>query len=81
MEKKDQNMELEIEKDMHRILHCLINDDPEAAMEILENDLKARTSGLKDCELPKTTLYNAFRDKNPTLRTFAKLMRSFSLPK
>lgn len=70
-----------MEKNLHRILDCLINDDPEAAMEILENDLKTRTSAFKDCELPKTTLYNAFRDKNPTLRTFAKLMRCYSQPK
>jgi DNA-binding phage protein len=62
------------------ILECLKNNDPAGAMEVLEiyiNALKSVKSDLfEEVNLPKTTAYRSFRSKNPTLRTFSRLMHA-----
>jgi DNA-binding phage protein len=62
------------------ILECLKNNDPAGAMEVLEiyiNALKSVKSDLfAEANLPKTTAYRSFRTKNPTLKTFSRLMHA-----
>lgn len=62
------------------ILECLKNDDPEGAMEVLQIYIKALSRAKKemfaDAKLAKTTAYHSMRSKNPTLKTFSKLMHA-----
>ena len=62
------------------ILECLKNNDPQGAMEVLEiyiNALKSvKSEVFAEVDLPKTTAYRSFRSKNPTLKTFSRLMHA-----
>lgn len=55
---------------------CLRNNDPEGAAEIIAIHLsslnKIRLS--KEAEIPRSTIYHSLRNKNPTLKTIAKLI-------
>lgn len=59
---------------------CLKDNDTESFMEILEAHLKAsnilKISTEKD--IARSTIYNALKHGNPTLRTLGKLVHSFS---
>ncbi len=62
------------------ILECLKNNDPEGVMEMIAiylnalNKAKLREKG----NLPKSTLYHSLKNKNPTIKTLAKLVYSYT---
>lgn len=60
------------------IWECLKENDPDGVIEILEAHLAARNKSqlAKELDLPRTTLYHAFKNKNPTLHTLAKLVHA-----
>lgn len=60
------------------IWECLKDNDPDGVIEIIEAHLNAKNkSKLADqFNLPRTTIYHAFKSKNPTLHTLAKLVHA-----
>jgi len=62
------------------VFECLLNNDPEGAMEMIEIYLHSlnKSKMLKDKKMPKSTMYSAIRHRNPTIKTLAKIMNSFS---
>jgi len=62
------------------VFECLMNNDPEGAMEVIEMHLDAinKTHLMKETKLHKSTVYSALKHRNPTLRTLAKIMSSTS---
>lgn len=58
------------------ILECLMNNDPEGAMEMIEIYLEAlnKSKLRQQTKLPKSTMYSALRHRNPTIKTLAKIM-------
>lgn len=59
-------------------MQCLIENDPEGILEIVENHLYAlnKTPFLKNAKIPRSTMYNFLRRKNPTIKTLAKLIHA-----
>lgn len=57
---------------------CLKENDPDGVIEILEAHLRVKNKSKlsRDFALPRTTFYHAFRSKNPTLHTLAKLVHA-----
>jgi len=55
---------------------CIKNNDPNGAIEVIQAHLRAvnKTKAAKDTELPRSTMYNAIKGKNPTIKTLAKLV-------
>jgi DNA-binding phage protein len=62
------------------IWECLCANDPEGAMEIIETHLwaKDRAQQARKHGIARTTLYHAFKSRNPTLSTLAKLLHRSS---
>ncbi len=60
------------------VMECLIENDTEGALEILEIYLDAinRTQFLKEAKIPRSTVYNVFKRRNPTIKTLAKIMHA-----
>ena len=60
------------------IWECLKDNDPEGVIEILEIHISAKNKSqlTRQHDLPRTTLYHAFKSKNPTLNTLAKLVHA-----
>lgn len=60
------------------IMECLIDGDTEGVLEIIEEFLYAvnKTQFLKDAKIPRSTAYNVFKRRNPTIKTLAKLMHA-----
>lgn len=60
------------------IWECLKDNDPDGVIEILEIHLRAKNKSklARDHDLPRTTFYHAFKSKNPTLHTLAKLVHA-----
>jgi probable addiction module antidote protein len=60
------------------VWECLKENDPEGVIEILEAHISAKnkTQFAKEHDIPRTTLYHAFKSKNPTLCTLAKLVHA-----
>ena len=58
------------------ILECLKNNDPEGVMEVIETYLEAvnKVKASKKTDLSRATMYHAFKSKNPTIKTLAKLI-------
>lgn len=58
------------------VFECLLNNDPEGAMEMIEIYLEARNKAKlrKRSNLPKSTMYSALKHRNPTIKTLAKIM-------
>ena len=58
------------------IFECLMNNDPDGVMEMIELYLSAvnKTNLMKETLLPKSTLYSTLKHRNPTIKTLAKLM-------
>lgn len=58
------------------IWSCLKNNDPEGVIEMIaaHNYAKNITAAAKENDLPRTTLYHAFKGKNPTVKTLAKMV-------
>ncbi|MDP1880718.1 MAG: hypothetical protein Q8K60_07245 [Parachlamydiaceae bacterium] len=62
------------------VWECLKENDPDGVIEILEAHLRAKNKSqlAKEHNLPRTTIYHAFKSKNPTLHTLAKLVHATS---
>ena len=60
------------------IWECLKEGDAEGVIEIIQIHLEAvnKTQKAFEADLPKTTLYHTFRNKNPTIKTLAKLVHA-----
>lgn len=58
------------------ILECLLNNDPEGVMEMIEIYLHAvnKKKLLKKTKMPKSTMYSALKHRNPTIKTLCKIM-------
>lgn len=58
------------------IWDCLKNDNPEGVVEIIEAHLATvnKQKLAKKACLPRSTLYNTLKNKNPTIRTLAKMV-------
>jgi DNA-binding phage protein len=58
------------------IMQCLIENDPEGVMEIIENHLYAlnKSKFLREADVPRSTMYQLLKRKNPTIKTLAKIM-------
>jgi DNA-binding phage protein len=58
------------------IMECLIENDPQGAMEAIKTHLEAmnKTAFLKEAGIPRSTMYKSLKTKNPTLKTLAKIM-------
>lgn len=58
------------------VFECLLNNDPEGAMEMIEIYLEAfnKAKLRRKNKLSKSTMYSALRHRNPTIRTLAKIM-------
>lgn len=71
---------LDVNKMGVAIMQCLIENDSEGALEIIENYLYAlnKTQFLKDANVPRSTAYNFIRRRNPTIKTLAKIMHASS---
>jgi probable addiction module antidote protein len=62
------------------VWECLKDNDPEGVIEVLEAHLSAKNKSKfsRDHALPRTTIYHAFKSKNPTLQTLAKLVHAIA---
>jgi DNA-binding phage protein len=62
------------------VMQCLMENDTNGALEIMESYLYAvdRTQFLKDAKISRSTAYNVFKRRNPTLKTIAKMMYASS---
>lgn len=60
------------------VFECLLNNDPDGAMEMLGLYLSARNKSKlrRDADLHKSTLYSALKHRNPTIKTLAKIMHA-----
>lgn len=69
---------LDVDKTALAVFECLLNNDPEGAMEMVEIYLDAvnKSQMRKKTKLPKSTMYSALRHRNPTIRTLAKIISS-----
>ena len=58
------------------IWECLKEGDSEGVIEVIQIHLEAvnKTRLAEEAKLSKTTMYHAFRSKNPTIKTLAKLI-------
>lgn len=58
------------------IWDCLKNNDPEGVVEVIQAHLSVinKQKLAKEKNLSRSTLYNAFKGKNPTIRTLAKMV-------
>lgn len=62
------------------VMQCLMENDTDGALEIIESYLYAvdRTQFLKDAKISRSTAYNVFKRRNPTIKTIAKIMHASS---
>lgn len=60
------------------IMECLLENDTEGVLEIIETYLYAvdKTQFLKEAKIPRSTAYNVFKRRNPTIKTLAKIMHA-----
>lgn len=58
------------------IWECLKNNDPEGVVEVIQAHLDAvnKARAAKHVLLPRSSMYNALKGKNPTVKTLAKLV-------
>ena len=58
------------------IWDCLKNNDAEGVVEIIQAHLTVvnKQKRAKEADLPRSTLYNCLKSKNPTIRTLAKMV-------
>lgn len=58
------------------VWECLKNNDPEGVVEIIEAHLRVvnKSKAAHETHLPRSSMYNAIKSKNPTVKTLAKLV-------
>ncbi len=64
------------------VMECLIENDTEGVLEIIESYLYAigRTQFLKNAKIPRSTAHNFLKRRNPTIKTLAKIMHTAAYP-
>ena len=62
------------------ILECLKDNDPEGVIEAIKAHLDAlnKLQFSRETEIPRSTLYDLSKRKNPTLRTLARTVHEIS---
>jgi DNA-binding phage protein len=60
------------------IAECLINNDPEGVIEVISIYLDAinKTKLTKNASMQRSTLYQALKGKNPTIKRLAKVIHN-----
>lgn len=55
---------------------CLKENDPDGAMEIILSHIEAinKVNMAKESDIPRSTIYHSIKNKNPTIKTVAKLI-------
>lgn len=58
------------------ILECLKNNDPEGVMDAISFYLETvdKVKASEQANLPRSTLYHSLKNRNPTVKTLAKLV-------
>lgn len=58
------------------ILECFFNNDPNGIVELLEIYIQEhnKVEFCKEAKIPRSTTYQSFKHKNPTIKTVAKIM-------
>lgn len=58
------------------IVECMIENNPEGVMEVVESHLEAvnKSKFLKKAGVPRSTMYKVLKMKNPTIKTLSKIM-------
>ena len=58
------------------VWECLKNNDPQGVIEIIETHLEIvnKVKAAQETDLSRATMYHAFKGKNPTIKTLAKLV-------
>lgn len=58
------------------IMECLLNNDPEGIVELLAIYLEEhnKVQFLKEAGVARSTAYQAFKHKNPTIKTLARIV-------
>lgn len=58
------------------IFECLRDNDPEGVMEMISIYVNAlnKLQAAKNSDLSRSTLYHSLKQKNPTIKTLAKLV-------
>jgi DNA-binding phage protein len=76
VKKFDHNQYLEANFIGAAIMECLMNNDPDGVVELLKIYLSEhnKVELLKDANISRSTVYQTFRHKNPTIRTLAKIV-------
>lgn len=62
------------------ILDCLVNNDPEGVVEVISIYLRTlnKEKFRQKAELGKSTYYYLMKNKNPTIKTLAKIVHSMA---
>lgn len=60
------------------IAECLLNNDPEGVVEVIEIYLRTvdRVKFSKHAHISRSTLYHSLKERNPTIKTLAKIVRA-----
>jgi probable addiction module antidote protein len=60
------------------VAECLLNNDPEGVLEVIQIYLETvnMTKVAKKSSLSRATLYHSLKNKNPTIKTLAKLIHA-----
>lgn len=58
------------------IMECLIENDPDGIIEVIESHLEAlnKSNFLREAGIPRSTMYKILKNKNPTIKTLAKIV-------
>ena len=58
------------------VWECMKNNDPEGVVEVIKAHLEAvnKMKAAKNAQLPRSTMYNALKSKNPTIGTLSKMV-------
>lgn len=62
------------------VAECLVNNDPEGVLEVIEIYLETANMVKisKKAHISRATLYHSLRNKNPTIKTLAKLIHGIA---
>jgi|SRR5579872_6552538 len=63
---------------VNAIAECLLNNDPEGIVEVIDIYLKSVNvvEFSKKNNIPRINIYNTLRNKNPTIKTLAKILHA-----
>lgn len=58
------------------IMECFLNNDPDGVVELLHIYIEElnKVEFFEEANIPRSTVYQFFRHKNPTIRTVAKFI-------